>query len=128
MVDIYGVVTHWLEANMLAGGVTTPRAEQDRGLSLVCPKCGGPTGVRDSRGNAEASAIRRRRLCFGCGFRFSTFELVVAPGLTPEGLMNLVGTARAALDKAEKVITEARDGLAAVEKAQMAISGTADKV
>lgn len=112
---------------MHGGAIVSAHADTSHGLSLVCPKCGGATFVRDSRGNAERTAIRRRRGCFECRFRFSTFELVVAPGLTPEGLMNLVGTARAALDKAEKVIAEARDGLAAVEKAQMAISATADK-
>jgi hypothetical protein len=91
---------------------------------IVCPRCGGNTGVKDSRPNIEHTSIRRRRNCFDCKFRFSTFELLVAPGLTPEGLLNLVAAARVALDKAEKSILEGKQTLEAVQLAQRAISGT----
>lgn len=42
---------------------------------MRCPKCGSDrSSVVDSRG--EARAIRRRRECQDCGFRFTTFERV----------------------------------------------------
>jgi len=34
------------------------------------------TQVKDSRPTEDSSAIRRRRLCLSCGFRFTTFERV----------------------------------------------------
>lgn len=42
---------------------------------LICPHCGGSTGVIDSR-PAYQNAIRRRRVCYGCQKRFTTFEIV----------------------------------------------------
>ena len=42
---------------------------------MRCPFCAHPeTSVKDSR--MQDSAIRRRRLCEGCGARFTTFERV----------------------------------------------------
>ncbi len=42
---------------------------------MRCAKCGGDrSSVIDSRG--EVSAIRRRRECQDCGFRFTTYERV----------------------------------------------------
>ena len=42
---------------------------------MRCPKCGSEKcSVLDSRG--ENSAIRRRRLCASCSFRFTTFERI----------------------------------------------------
>lgn len=44
---------------------------------MRCPFCGSEdTQVKDSRPVEEASAIRRRRQCPGCGARFTTFERV----------------------------------------------------
>ncbi|MEK0081929.1 transcriptional regulator NrdR [Benzoatithermus flavus] len=44
---------------------------------MRCPFCGTEdTQVKDSRPVEEASAIRRRRQCPGCGARFTTFERV----------------------------------------------------
>ena len=34
------------------------------------------TQVKDSRPTEDSAAIRRRRLCLACGFRFTTFERV----------------------------------------------------
>lgn len=42
---------------------------------MQCPTCGGNTRVIDSRSNDEG-AIRRRRECLDCEFRFTTFERV----------------------------------------------------
>jgi transcriptional repressor NrdR len=42
-----------------------------------CPFCANPdTQVKDSRPAEDGQAIRRRRLCPGCGARFTTFERV----------------------------------------------------
>ena len=44
---------------------------------MRCPGCGSlDTQVKDSRPTEDSSAIRRRRLCLSCGFRFTTFERV----------------------------------------------------
>ncbi len=44
---------------------------------MRCPGCGSlDTQVKDSRPTEDSAAIRRRRLCLACGFRFTTFERV----------------------------------------------------
>jgi len=44
---------------------------------LRCPFCGSEdTQVKDSRPVEDATVIRRRRQCAGCGARFTTFERV----------------------------------------------------
>ena len=44
---------------------------------MRCPSCGSlDTQVKDSRPSEDSSAIRRRRLCLTCNFRFTTFERV----------------------------------------------------
>lgn len=45
------------------------------GTKLSCPKCGSDhSTVSDSRGRHDA--IRRRRNCHQCGFRYTTYETV----------------------------------------------------
>lgn len=42
---------------------------------MRCPKCGcSETRVVDSRSQEATNAIKRRRTCTGCGYRFTTFE------------------------------------------------------
>src|SRR6202043_3824324 len=42
-----------------------------------CPNCASlDTQVKDSRPTEDSSAIRRRRVCLACNFRFTTFERV----------------------------------------------------
>ena len=42
---------------------------------MKCPKCGiDDDKVLDSRSSKEGAAIRRRRECLHCGFRFTTHE------------------------------------------------------
>lgn len=42
---------------------------------MRCPKCGGEnTRVIDSRTQDVTNAIKRRRECRSCGYRFTTFE------------------------------------------------------
>ena len=44
---------------------------------MKCPKCGADDDkVLDSRAVREGAAIRRRRECASCGFRFTTHEEV----------------------------------------------------
>lgn len=44
---------------------------------MRCPKCSSSQDkVIDSREAREGSAIRRRRECMKCGFRFTTYEIV----------------------------------------------------
>jgi transcriptional repressor NrdR len=44
---------------------------------MRCPSCGSlDTQVKDSRPTEDAAAIRRRRVCLSCHFRFTTFERV----------------------------------------------------
>lgn len=44
---------------------------------MRCPNCQSlDTQVKDSRPTEDAAAIRRRRVCLSCNFRFTTFERV----------------------------------------------------
>ncbi|MBY0531629.1 MAG: transcriptional regulator NrdR [Xanthobacteraceae bacterium] len=50
---------------------------------MRCPFCGNAdTQVKDSRPTEDSAAIRRRRVCPGCGQRFTTFERVQLRELT----------------------------------------------
>src|SRR6185369_942096 len=47
------------------------------GKGMRCPSCGSlDTQVKDSRPTEDSAAIRRRRVCLACNFRFTTFERV----------------------------------------------------
>jgi transcriptional repressor NrdR len=44
---------------------------------MRCPSCNSlDTQVKDSRPTEDSNAIRRRRVCLSCNFRFTTFERV----------------------------------------------------
>ncbi len=50
---------------------------------MRCPSCSNiDTQVKDSRPTEDAAAIRRRRVCTVCNFRFTTFERVQLRELT----------------------------------------------
>src|SRR6185503_1062836 len=50
---------------------------------MRCPSCGSlDTQVKDSRPTEDSAAIRRRRVCLSCHFRFTTFERVQLRELT----------------------------------------------
>jgi transcriptional regulator NrdR family protein len=52
---------------------------------MKCPRCGDARlDCKDSRPVAYINAVRRRRLCAGCGLRFTTFEMI--PERELEGL------------------------------------------
>jgi hypothetical protein len=46
---------------------------------FCCPNCGITTATIDSRDRSNGTAVRRRRECLGCGFRFTTMETVAIP-------------------------------------------------
>ena len=49
---------------------------------MKCPKCNHlDTKVTDTRISKNSSAIRRRRQCLNCDFRFSTLEEIIREGL-----------------------------------------------
>jgi len=49
---------------------------------MRCPKCGNlEDKVIDSRSASGGSVIRRRRLCLGCAYRFTTYEEVIKASL-----------------------------------------------
>lgn len=41
---------------------------------MECPRCDRPTRVLESRHAADRTAVRRRRECSACGYRFTTYE------------------------------------------------------
>ncbi|MDY5931287.1 MAG: transcriptional regulator NrdR [Candidatus Ornithospirochaeta sp.] len=44
---------------------------------MNCPRCGSDKDkVLESRSNKEGTAIRRRRKCLGCGYRFTSYERI----------------------------------------------------
>ena len=50
---------------------------------MRCPNCTSlDTQVKDSRPTEDSAAIRRRRVCLSCNFRFTTFERVQLRELT----------------------------------------------
>ncbi len=50
---------------------------------MRCPFCGhDDSQVKDSRSSEDGAAIRRRRLCNGCGARFTTYERIQLKELT----------------------------------------------
>lgn len=55
---------------------------------MNCPKCKSEQiGVRDTR--IYEKCVKRRRLCFDCGFRFSTVEISVNEYETLQEKVNL---------------------------------------
>src|SRR3954468_13297272 len=53
-----------------------------RGGSMKCTQCqGDDIKVIESRDVAEGQAIRRRRMCNTCGYRFTTYERLERPQL-----------------------------------------------
>lgn len=53
-----------------------PRGDES---GLRCPTCGTAMRVSETRAASGGRALRRRRVCPGCGTRQTTLELVVAP-------------------------------------------------
>jgi len=49
-----------------------------------CPKCEQETRVLESRAAEGGTAVRRRRVCKGCGHRFTSFERATATRLAVE--------------------------------------------
>lgn len=90
---------------------------------MRCPYCGNDdTQVKDSRPTEDSSAIRRRRICNGCGGRFTTFERVQLRELT---VLKRSGR-KMPFDRdklARSVHTALRKGSVDQERAERMISG-----
>lgn len=43
---------------------------------MLCPTCGGPSRVLDTRTNDNVNTVKRRRECVVCGKRFTTYEKI----------------------------------------------------
>lgn len=62
---------------------------------IACPGCGNQrTSIIDSRNASRDNSVRRRRVCLGCGARFTTKEHVV--GVERGGVLECVGWERSA--------------------------------
>lgn len=90
---------------------------------MRCPYCANDdTQVKDSRPTEDSAAIRRRRICNGCGGRFTTFERVQL-----RDLMVLKKSGRKVLFDREKlaksVTTALRKRPVDPERAERMISG-----
>lgn len=100
------------------------KALRGGGASFSCPRCGGSTGVRDSRPNFDKTAIRRRRECLTCQERFSTYEVqILGEGITPQDIFNLVTDTTTCLATLETAIRDLKIRLLAVNTAQDFIKG-----
>lgn len=63
-------------------GQAERRSLETKGEDMKCGQCGDDdTKVIESRDVAEGQAVRRRRACNGCGYRFTTYERVERPQL-----------------------------------------------
>lgn len=80
-----------------------PNGRRDK-MGLVCPYCAGDTGVTDSRA-ASYSTVRRRRICFSCQKRFTTFEVIADanPFTNADALRKAAETLRDAADRIERM-------------------------
>lgn len=78
--------------------------------NIVCPKCAGPTLVRDSRASGE-QCIRRRRICATCHHRFSTYEIVVESSLDVSLALSVIGELSERLLAAVTLARRANDAL-----------------
>lgn len=66
-----------IQVSLMTGGRTREnRAQESPRESIACPECGHRhSKVNDSRSDwGEGAYIRRRRVCYGCGVRFTTYE------------------------------------------------------
>jgi hypothetical protein len=81
-----------------------PNGKKDR-LGMLCSKCGGDTGVVDTRA-ATNNTIRRRRVCFACGHRLTTFEAVADtnPGAESDALRKHAAELRDIAARIERIL------------------------
>lgn len=94
---------------------TSDNHRQGLESSLVCPKCAGATRVKDSRPNENGSQIRRRRKCQGCGYAFTTREIIEIPGVTERSRANMLTIVEGILGDVEMALSKSRVRLLAVK-------------
>ena len=74
-----------------------------------CPKCGGNTQVRDSR--LAHDRIRRRRVCYDCHYRYTTYEGYVSDFIfNPDEQIKKINEYIKELVKLRTMINESREG------------------
>jgi DNA-directed RNA polymerase subunit RPC12/RpoP len=85
---------------------------------MLCPECGSrDVGVKDSRPADGARTIRRRRLCFDCGARFTTWESPINLLHRKRSLIE----AAAALAAVLEVVRETLDELRRIEQSEVEV-------
>lgn len=91
------------------------------GGSFFCLKCQSRTGVVDSRPALDRTAIRRRRRCNACGFRFSTVEIFVSlegsHGLLPTSLSSVEEGLAAVIEQTDRLL-KLKETIAMIRKLQ----------
>jgi hypothetical protein len=81
----------------------SPTGTKDR-LGMLCPACAGDTGVIDTRA-ADSNTIRRRRVCFACGLRLTTYETITDnPARGTERMRRQVAELRAIAERIEQLL------------------------
>ena len=95
-----------MNATALPAWKAPPNGRKDR-LGMLCPKCAGDTCVIDTRTTKTGNAIRRRRVCFGCGQRLTTYETITdnpGPGADSDRLRKQAAELRAIAERIERIL------------------------
>lgn len=73
-----------------------------------CPQCGGSSMVKDSRpaGLGGSSAVRRRRMCLACGWRWTTWETSLGGGRLEQHMGSAARAIHAAIGALENLREE----------------------
>lgn len=94
----------------------------DGPIDLQCPACQSTrTTVIDSRGTLQGQAVRRRRCCIACKYRFTTYESRLHPEMfhiNHERMKVLASQLRTVLARIDLSIEEYEDTMAALPVAE----------
>jgi len=85
--------------------------------NFPCPRCGGASEVKDSRPSSigGSSAVRRRRMCRGCGARWTTWETLLGGGRLEQHLGSAARAATVAIASLQNMQDEIRQLTIATE-------------
>lgn len=74
--------------------------------ALLCPACGNAVSLRviESRPVPDQQAIRRRRRCSGCGYRFTTKERVDDQPVPRDGVKPAIQALERAVEELKRKI------------------------
>ncbi|ANL71909.1 NrdR family transcriptional regulator protein [Rhizobium phaseoli] len=65
---------------------------------MICNECGLETSVTDSRSSSSGNYVRRRRECDSCKARFTTYEMRIPDGYTPDDIGRLTYISESDMD------------------------------